>query len=79
MENRWGVSKGFNNYELFSIVSLLPQKAVTLLLFFLGGALALYKVAWLRWQGAPAPPLDPQRWTGRENFHMARRQSQGFF
>ena len=44
-----GLSKGFNNCELFSVVSLLPQKAVTLLLFFWGGALALYKVAWLKW------------------------------
>lgn len=42
-----GLSKGFNNCELFSVVSLLPQKAVTLLLFFLGGL-------WLRtkWHGS---------------------------
>lgn len=56
MENRWGVSKGFNNCELFSVVSLLPQKAVTLLLFFGGGL-------WLctKWHGSGGrePQLHP--------------------
>ena len=49
-----GLSKGFNNCELFSVVSLLPQKAVTLWLFFLGGGFGFVQSGMAQVAGSPS-------------------------